>query len=117
MAHDNFRPGDPVIFRKTKRSERPGSRAKNVHPATKGEQYVYEVDKFWVVAEVHDDRLVLMTRRGKRHVVDRQNRALRRPSLIQRWMYRDRFPTLNECLAAADSAQAAPSEPRQPLAK
>jgi hypothetical protein len=100
-----LQPGDHVIYRKTKHSERPGPRAINVHPTPKGEQYVYEVDKFWVVSQVRDDSIVLVTRRGKQHVVDRRNPALRRPNLIERWLYKDRFPTLEECLASVAEQQ------------
>jgi hypothetical protein len=109
MVHKDFQPGDPVIFRKTKHSERPGPRAKNVHPTPKGEQYVYEVDKFWVVVEARPDTLLLITRRGKQHVVERTHPGLRRPNWLQRWLYRDRFPKLEECLAAAHTSSATPA--------
>jgi hypothetical protein len=109
MAHKDFQPGDPVIYRKFKHSERPGPRAKNVHPAAKGEEYVYEVDKFWVVCENRGESLVLVTRRGKQHIVERNNPSLRRPNLLERWYYRDRFPRLEECLAAAQASQHEPS--------
>jgi len=49
-------------------------------------------------------------------VVNRNNPALRRPNWFERWLYRDRFPTLAACLAAA-KAQALSSDPRQTLAK
>jgi hypothetical protein len=102
-----LQPGDHVIYRKTKHSERPGPRAINVHPTPKGEEYVYEVDKFWVVVQVRDNSIVLATRRGKQHVVDRNNPALRRPNWIERWIYKDRFPSLEECLAV-EAAQKQP---------
>ena len=36
MSHKDFQPGDPVIFRKTKHSERPGPRAKKRTPHAQG---------------------------------------------------------------------------------
>jgi hypothetical protein len=113
MARNDFRPGDPVIYRKVKRSEQPGPRAKNVHPAPKGEEYLYEVDKFWVVAETRGNDVVLVTRRGKQHVVECTNPALRRPNWLQRWVYRDRFPNLAECLAAMERTQGPSDETRR----
>ena len=87
--------GDPVIYRLDKVSPRPGPRAIGVDPAPKGEFYSYQVDKFWVVAEIRDDgKLLLKTRRGKQHVVDRHDRRLRRPRWWERLLYRHRFPRL-----------------------
>lgn len=104
-----FQPGDPVIYRKTKRSMKPGPRAVKVQPSPKGEEYLYRVDKFWTVAEDRGDQLLLITRRGKKHLVDRHDPALRRPNWLQRWLYRDRFPRLEECLANAEAQSQEPS--------
>ena len=46
----DYHPGDWVIFRKEKHSTSPGPRAENIHAAPKGDDYYYQVDKFWVVA-------------------------------------------------------------------
>jgi hypothetical protein len=93
MAWQKFSPGDPVIYRKSKCTARPGSRAVHVTPAPRGEDYVYEVDKFWVVVEMRPDRtLVLRTRRGKLHVVRDNDPHLRRPSLLERIRFGMRFP-------------------------
>lgn len=92
-----YRRGDPVIFRMRKHSTHPGPRARNVKPAEKGEEYTYQVDKFWTVAEVLEDgRLRLKTRRGKEHVVDVEDEQLRPASWWERWLYRGRFPRLEE---------------------
>ena len=48
--------GDWVIYRKPKRSTAPGSRARNVMPASGGESYSYTVDKYWIVKELLDDK-------------------------------------------------------------
>lgn len=91
--HHRFHPGDPVIVCVTKQSARPGPRAREVWPNPRGDNYSYAVDKLWVVEDVLDDgRLVLRTRRGKRHVVEPDRCRLRSPSLWERWIFRDRFP-------------------------
>ena len=92
-----YRRGDPVIFRMSKHSTHPGPRARNVKPAEKGEEYSYQVDKFWTVAEVMGDgRLRLKTRRGKEHLVGVDDEQLRPARWWERWIYRDRFPDLEE---------------------
>lgn len=88
-----FHPGDFVIYRKFKHSTRPGPRAKEIDPAPHGEEYNYRVDKYWVVADVLDDRrVVLRTRRGKQHVVPSDDPSLRRASWWERLVYHGRFP-------------------------
>ena len=88
-----YHQGDPVIYRVSKSSARPGPRARSIRPATAGEDYRYTVEKFWMVREVRGDgMLVLTTRTGKRHVVSPDAPALRHPSLWERWWYRRRFP-------------------------
>jgi hypothetical protein len=109
MIRREFQPGDPVIYRKTKRSERPGPRARKVQPSPKGEEYLYEVDKFWTVAEMRGDQLLLVTRRGKQHLVDRKTPNLRRPNWLERWLYRDRFPRLEACRAQLDQQRQEPT--------
>jgi hypothetical protein len=42
-------PGDYLVYRKPKVSPRPGPRARNVQAAENGDDYYYEVDKFWTV--------------------------------------------------------------------
>lgn len=89
---NGFRPGDYVIYRKTKFSRRPGPRATNVRPSSKGDSYAYVVDKYWVVQYVSDDgQITLVTRRGKTHTVSADDPALRRANLWERWRHRDRF--------------------------
>ncbi|HEV7282481.1 MAG TPA: hypothetical protein VGN57_19920 [Pirellulaceae bacterium] len=92
-----FKKGDLVVFRKTKHGVHPSDRAIALKPAQSGEAYSYCIDKYWVVAEVPDDRsIVVETRRGKRHQIEADQPNLRRASLIERLFYRDRFPELNE---------------------
>lgn len=92
MTQTGFQVGDWVIYRKSKQSLKPGSRAQDVQPFQKGDGYSYTVDKFWVVDEVcPDGSLVLITRRGKRNRVRRDDPALRKPNWWQRFRYRARF--------------------------
>lgn len=92
-----FQPGDWVIYHKTKWSADPGPRAKNVTPASGGDQYVYNVDKFWVVEEIKDDgSVVLVTRKGKRHILDGELPTLKRASWLERLLHRSRFEAVEE---------------------
>ena len=93
MRPHRFRGGEPVIYSLGKHGLRPGPRARGVFPAPNGEDYTYYVDKFWtVVEELPDGRLVVLTRRGKHHVVRRDDPRLRRPSLWERLWFASRFP-------------------------
>ncbi len=101
MSVRDYKPGEWVIFTKLKVSENPGPRARDIDPAPRGDLYRYRVDKFWVVEDQRDDgKLVLLTRRGKRHVVDPETADLRPVRWWERIRYRDRFPTLDEALSA-----------------
>src|SRR6185503_8981091 len=90
-----YRVGEPVIFLVSKISQHPAPRAKQVFPATAGETYSYQIEKFWTVSEVlTDGHLILVTRRGKQHTVDITDPRLRPASWWERWVYRQRFPSL-----------------------
>ncbi|MEW4487058.1 hypothetical protein AB1L42_03205 [Thalassoglobus sp. JC818] len=87
-----FQTGDWVIYHKTKWSSHPGPRARDIKPSPGGDQYVYCIDKFWVVDEVQSDgSIVLITRTGKRHIVDSDVPNLRRATWIDRLRFRSRF--------------------------
>jgi hypothetical protein len=100
-----LKPGDAVVYQISKVSTDPGPRAKDVHPAAFGETYSYIVDKYWTVAEIQaNGNLVLVTRRGKRHVVSPSDPCLRSARWWERWIYRERFPKLAS-VAALDDGQ------------
>lgn len=94
-VRSQLEPGDFLIYRKAKVSPRPGRRAQNVHPAENGDDYYYDVDKFWTVSDVLDDgRLVAVTRTGKQLHLRPEDDRLRKPALLERMRYRRRFPSL-----------------------
>jgi len=72
-------PGDFIVYRKAKHSTHPGPRARGVRPAVRGDDYAYHVDKYWlIVAVAKGDKLVARTRRGKKHLLNRHDPAVRR---------------------------------------
>jgi hypothetical protein len=93
VFHAGIAPGDPLIYRKPKVSSRPGPRARNIQPSENGDDYYYEVEKFWTVANVLDDgRLLAVTRTGKGVYLSPEDERLRKARLIERLRYRRRFP-------------------------
>lgn len=93
VNRSSFNSGDPVIYRVCKRSTHPGRRAQEIIPASKGDDYSYQVDKFWIVSEIRSDgKLLLRTRRGKAHLVNPDDPMLRHAHWWERWLYRKRFP-------------------------
>lgn len=100
-----FRPGDWVIYRKTKHSDHPGPRAHRIAPAANGDEYTYVVDKFWMVAEILDNGdLVIKTRRGKTHTVPPTDSNLRKANWWERLWFRERFPEESSTPMTADSS-------------
>ena len=95
MSVPHFRRGDRVVYRMPKCSPRPGPRAQQVEPTPRGELYVYEVEKFWLVlGEGPGGTVELLTRMGKRHRVAAADPRLRRARWWELWLYRGRFPEL-----------------------
>jgi len=95
MMRRPLRPGDLIIYRKTKHSTHPGPRAANIQPAINGDNYAYTIDKFWVVEEVRNDgTIIAATRRGKRNHLKADDPMLKRANFIQHFLYRSRFASL-----------------------
>lgn len=100
MATKQFSSGDWVIYRKTKFSAHPGPRARNVAPTARGDNYVYNVDKFWIVLEIRSDQTIrVMTRRGKEQLVNVADPNLRRANWWERMRNRSRFQPIVEALS------------------
>jgi len=82
-----------VVFRKQKRGIAPSPRAKNLRPAQHGEDYGYDIEKYWRVCEIlADGQLEVVTRRGKRHQIVATDARLRRANWFERWFLATRFP-------------------------
>jgi len=97
VFHVGIAPGDPLIYRKPKVSPLPGRRARNVHRTENGDAFYYEVDKFWIVADILDDgRLLAVTRTGKKVQLSPEDERLRKARLLERVRYRRRFPACNQ---------------------
>jgi len=95
FSRGRMEPGDFLIYRKSKASPRPGPRARNVEASEHGDDYYYEVDKFWTLADVlQDGRLVALTRTGKRVYLRQEDERLRKAGLLERVRYRGRFPSV-----------------------
>jgi len=94
----SYEVGDWVVYTQKKQSPAPGPRAKNINPSQYGELYSYQVDKYWVVAEVKNAaELVLKTRRGKPHVVNSSDIRLRKARWWERLFMKARFPNIEIC--------------------
>lgn len=100
-----FKPGDWVIYRKSKSSKSPGPRAKGVVAAKRGETYSYVVDKYWVIRDRFDDRTFLLsTRTGKEHRVAASDPNLRPAKWWERWLLAGRFPSRDRSVSALGNA-------------
>jgi hypothetical protein len=62
----HYRVGDLAVYHATRYGLRPSCKASRVFPAMHGDNYAYQVDKYWFVANLQSDGyLLLATRRGK----------------------------------------------------
>ena len=90
----SFKPGDRVVYRKSKYSVCPGPHARDIQPTPRGDYYSYHVDKYWTVIAVQPDHMVVVcTRRGKQLTLPLDDPALRRARWWERFLFRNRFPT------------------------
>jgi hypothetical protein len=95
QAVKHFKIGDLVVYRKQKQSVHPGPHARGICPAPLGDDYYYYVDKFWTVAsEQSGQTIIVLTRRGKQHMLAADDPALRPATWWERTWHRCRFPTL-----------------------
>jgi hypothetical protein len=95
MSHREYKRGDRVVYKMSKHSTMPGPRAKDILPAPHGDDYSYQVDKYWVVLEMADEgHIVVRTRRGKEHVVPATDPNLRPANWLEKLLYGSRFPKL-----------------------
>jgi hypothetical protein len=72
-----IKPGDWVIYRRTRRKNRPSAKARDISPTAHGDGYCYVVDKFRKVQSITEDgKVILLTPKGKTHVCDVNSPAL-----------------------------------------
>ena len=91
---------DLVVYSKQKHSVSPGPRARSVDAATRGETYSYTVDKFWIIKQLLEDgQLLLITRTGKHHTIHPNDPNLRKATLWERWIYRQRYSEIETLLS------------------
>jgi|GEM_PF-148607 len=89
-----WKPGDWVVYRLSKRGVAPGKRAHHVSASRKGESYNYLVDKFWVVEQVGESGdLHVRTPGGKTRVLAPNDPNLRRARWWHRLQWGERFRT------------------------
>lgn len=88
-----IRPGDVVVYTKTKHTTSPGPRAHDIEPESRGEYYTYAVDKYWIVESVEPDGITCRTRRGKSHRIALDDPRLRPANFWEKLFLKSRFPT------------------------
>ncbi|MEM7477684.1 MAG: hypothetical protein AAF483_22070 [Planctomycetota bacterium] len=97
MPIRNPKVGEKVVYAKDKHSQAPGQRAQDVTASAKGDGYSYIVEKYWIVKEILEDgELLLMTRRGKEHVISMDDPGLRAASFWEKLFLGRRFPQLDQ---------------------
>lgn len=93
MRHSRISIGDRIVYQKTKFSPQPPPRAHHVSASAKGENYVYLIDKYWVVTDVLADGMVVaQTRRGKLNHVRLDDPNLRKAGFFESRLHPERFP-------------------------
>ncbi len=94
MRH-RYRTGDRVVYTRDKYTTKPGPRAKNVFATPNGDAYHYQVEKYWRVQDLgKNGTLLLVTRTGKTHVVERDDPRLRPARWWERIFKAGLFPNL-----------------------
>jgi hypothetical protein len=90
-----FRAGAPIVYRVIETSTCPGSEARDIHPAERGELYYYLINKYWRVEEVRQDGwIVALTPLMEHHYLRPDDPNLRKANLLERLRYATRFPYL-----------------------
>ncbi len=96
LLQGKYKSGDWVVYRMTKQSGSPGKRAKKVVGSKHGEEYRYQVDKYWVVEEQNDEgEVIVRTRRGKKRKISVSDTCLRRANILEKIFLRRRFPKID----------------------
>jgi hypothetical protein len=83
-----YQVGDRVIYLQHKHTICPKTKKPlYLRPQPKGEFYDYDVIKQWVIKEIHDDEIVIITRRGKERTIDKYDTKLRKATWFEKVWY------------------------------
>jgi hypothetical protein len=99
LAHAFIRPafaiGAPIVYSRSGMSTHPVAGARDVHPSERGEFYYYNMVNYLRVTHVLDDGSVIaIARDNKRLWFSPDDNHFRKAGLIERLIYRWRFPHL-----------------------
>ena len=95
LSRAAFGIGAPVVYSRQAISTQPVSGARDVRPSERGEFYYYNLVNYLRVTEVLDDgRVIAVARNNKRLCFSPSDSHFRKAGLIERLIYRWRFPHL-----------------------
>ena len=87
--------GAPVVYQRRVISTHPSADARDVRPSERGEFYYYSLVNYLRVADVLDDgRIIAVARNNKRLCFWPDDSQFRKARLVERFIYRWRFPHL-----------------------
>lgn len=88
-----YREDEKVVYLYDRSSSHPDPTGKNVFASKKGEQYQYQVEKYWVVTRILDDDVVeAISRSGTVHEIDCHDPRLRKATWWERIFKSNAFP-------------------------
>ena len=95
VSRDPFDIGVPIVYSRQAISTQPISGARDVRPSERGELYYYNLVNYLRVIEVlKDGRVIAIARNNKRLCFLPSDAHFRKARLIERCIYRWRFPHL-----------------------
>lgn len=84
---------EKVVYLYDHSSSHPDPAGKNVFASKKGEQYQFQVEKYWVITRIlDDDRVEATSRSGTVHEIDRHDPRLRKATWWERIFKSKAFP-------------------------
>jgi hypothetical protein len=95
LSRDPFGIGAPIVYSRQAISTQPVSGARDIRPSERGEFYYYNLVNYLRVTEVlKDGRVIAIARNNKRLCFSPSDSHFRKARLIERCIYRWRFPHL-----------------------
>jgi hypothetical protein len=93
LSRGAFGIGAPVVYSRQAISTQPVSGARDVRPSERGEFYYYSLVNYLRVIDVLEDgRVIAIARNDKRLCFSPTDSQFRKAGLVERWIYRWRFP-------------------------